>query len=157
MLTLHGDLLKFAERGYFDAIIHGANCFCVMGAGIARQIRDRYPAAYRADCQTSKGDQLKLGTFSWAYIPNYNFIVINAYTQYGTNNRTNFQDLFDYDAFEQVLSKITNEFKGYRFGLPLIGAGLARGDSDRIISIIEQFAVQVEQYNGSVSLVIRDS
>ena len=156
MLKLSGDLLEFAESGHFDAIIHGANCFCVMGAGIARQIRDRYPTAYLADCQTVRGDQSKLGTYSYAFIEQFNFVVINAYNQYSTNTWTNFQDLFDYTAFERALASIADNFKGYRFGLPLIGAGLAGGDPARIIAIIEQFALRVEQHNGSVTLVVRE-
>ena len=157
MLTLKGDLLEFAEQGYFDAIIHGANCFCTMGAGIARQIKNRYPAAYLADCATIRGDQSKLGSYSYAFIEQFNFVVINAYTQFSTNTQLNFQDLFDYAAFELVLASIASNFKGYRFGLPLIGAGLAGGDSARIISIIEQFAVQVDQHSGFVTLIIRNS
>jgi hypothetical protein len=39
MKNLTGDLLKLAIEGRFDVIVHGANCQCVMGAGIAKAIR----------------------------------------------------------------------------------------------------------------------
>mgnify|MGYP001795501660 FL=1 len=39
MKTIKGDLVKLAIKGEFDLIIHGCNCFCTMGAGIAKTIR----------------------------------------------------------------------------------------------------------------------
>ena len=59
---IDGDLLKLADEGHFDLIAHGANCFCVMGSGIAPQIKAKYPEAYEADCKTTAGDVNKLGT-----------------------------------------------------------------------------------------------
>ena len=32
---IKGDLIKLAQKGKFDIIAHGCNCFCTMGAGIA--------------------------------------------------------------------------------------------------------------------------
>lgn len=40
MKVLHGDLISLALAGHFEAIVHGCNCFCTMGAGIAKAIRD---------------------------------------------------------------------------------------------------------------------
>ena len=56
-------------------------------------------------------------------------------------------------AFERVLEKISTRFGKWRIGLPLIGMGLAGGDPERIIPIIEQFAKSVERQGGSVTLV----
>lgn len=50
--TTRGDLIKLAKKGKFDIIVHGCNCFCEMGAGIARQIKKTFPEAYRADMET---------------------------------------------------------------------------------------------------------
>jgi O-acetyl-ADP-ribose deacetylase (regulator of RNase III) len=43
--------LSFASNEYIgiNAIAHSCNCQNVMGAGIAKQIKDRYPQAYEAD------------------------------------------------------------------------------------------------------------
>lgn len=38
MKVITGNLIKLAINGDFDVIIHGCNCFCKMGAGIAKQI-----------------------------------------------------------------------------------------------------------------------
>ena len=37
-----GDLIKLALSGKFDVIVHGCNCFCTMGAGIAPQMAEAF-------------------------------------------------------------------------------------------------------------------
>lgn len=65
MKKVYGDLIEMAEHGDFDVIVHGCNCFCTMGAGIALQIKHHFPEAYYADCDYSKkGDKKNLGFFS---------------------------------------------------------------------------------------------
>ena len=66
MKTVKGDLIKLALDKRFDVIIHGCNCMCEMGAGIAKVIRSRFPEAYEADLKTEKGSRDKLGTISYA-------------------------------------------------------------------------------------------
>ena len=39
MKTIKGDLIKLAQDGEFDVIVHGCNCMCTMSAGIAKQIK----------------------------------------------------------------------------------------------------------------------
>jgi len=63
MIVLKGDLIQIALAGRFDVIIHGCNCFCTMGAGIAKLIRDNFPEAYQADLETVVGNKEKLGTY----------------------------------------------------------------------------------------------
>lgn len=68
MKIVRGDLLKLGAEGQFDVIVHGANCQCVMCAGIAKAIRDVFPEAYEADRRTPKADRSKLGTISFAQV-----------------------------------------------------------------------------------------
>jgi len=49
MKIVEGDLIKMALGGEFDLIVHGCNCFCTMGAGIAKTIREYFPE-YRSYC-----------------------------------------------------------------------------------------------------------
>ncbi|MCS7470036.1 macro domain-containing protein [Stieleria sp. ICT_E10.1] len=137
MKTIEGDLLKLASQGRFDVIIHGCNCFCTMGAGIAKSIRDQYPAAYEADLATNKGSRDKLGTYSSADVTagEFQFTVVNAYTQF---NYRGSGAKADYDAIREVFRKIQSDFTGKRIGYPMLGAGLAGGDWDTISSIIDQ-------------------
>lgn len=136
MQVLEGDLIQLALAGRFDVIVHGANCFCTMGAGIARQIRTTFPEAYRADCETGRGDRDKLGTYSWAAIERRGrrFVVVNAYTQYGFGGP---QANVDYDAVARVMKELRSRFDGKRIGYPMIGAGLGGGDWERIAGIID--------------------
>nr|WP_314489284.1 macro domain-containing protein [uncultured Kingella sp.] len=82
MQTRFGDLIALALAGEFDVIIHGCNCRHTMGAGIAKQIKAQFPAAYAADCATPKGAS-KLGQISSATVDcnGRELIIVNAYTQ----------------------------------------------------------------------------
>ena len=61
---IDGNLLDFPNDIGF--IAHSCNTSNIMGAGIARQVKDRYPLAYEADCHARyEGDNL-LGDYSFA-------------------------------------------------------------------------------------------
>lgn len=149
MKLVKGDLLAMAKAGEFDIIIHGCNCFNVMGAGIAAQIAQQFPDAQMADNETVRGDPGKLGTYTIGM--GGRLVILNAYTQYGTSNTG--KDVFEYTAFERVLDKIATRFGKWRIGLPMIGMGLAGGDAERIIPMIEAFAERMEKQGGSATLV----
>lgn len=136
MKIVKGDLLQLAEDGLFDVILHGCNCLCNMGSGIAKTIKDKYPQAYKADCETEKGDKSKLGTYTYSMIgKGNNVVLLNAYTQYAYSRDK--VDV-DYDALKSVFIKIKKDFLGKRIGYPLIGAGLAGGDWKIIEAIINK-------------------
>jgi O-acetyl-ADP-ribose deacetylase (regulator of RNase III) len=107
-----------------------------MGAGIAPQIKHKFPEAYAVDCETIKGDENKLGTIS--YTENSTPIVVNLYGQYDyTGRRSGKMDL-DYDALRSALKAMKEKFSGKTFGMPMIGAGLAGGDWNVIEKIIQE-------------------
>lgn len=132
MKIVHGNLLDLAEDGVFDVIVHGCNCQHTMGAGIAKQIKERFPKAYQADLDTPKGGG-KLGTVSAASLPD--FTIVNAYTQdfYGPTGQQ-----ADYDAIRSSMHYIKTWFYGKRIGYPRIGAGLGGGDWSVISKIIDE-------------------
>ena len=140
MKVIKGDLIKHAIDGKFDVIIHGCNCFCTMGAGIAKQIKNEFPEAYNADLNTTKGDKNKLGTISSAAINKNGIIltVVNGYTQY---NWRGSGILVDYDAIRSVFKHVKLIYSGMRIGYPKIGAGLAGGDWEIISKIIPQISL----------------
>jgi O-acetyl-ADP-ribose deacetylase (regulator of RNase III) len=147
-----GDLVKLAIAGEFDVIVHGCNCFCTMGSGIAASIRSRYPGVYEADLKTESGSKEKLGTYSKAEADG--FTVINAYTQFYFNRGgTAFRDVFEYEAFKKILDSLSIAYPKARFGFPYIGMGLAGGDPKRIAKMIEDFSDRVETTGGTVTLV----
>jgi O-acetyl-ADP-ribose deacetylase (regulator of RNase III) len=129
---IQGDLVRDAEK-LFDVIGHGCNCFNNMGAGIARDVREKYPGAYKVDVETQYGSKSKLGNYT--YWSNDEITVLNLYTQYRYGNK---ERNADYDAIRSCMRHIKNDFSGKKIGLPLIGAGLAQGDWGLISSIIEE-------------------
>jgi O-acetyl-ADP-ribose deacetylase (regulator of RNase III) len=150
MNKISGDLLKMAEQGHFDYIVHGANCFCTMKSGIAKQIVESYPAVREADSATKKGDREKLGTYTAASVESpsgQKFTVVNAYTQYSLA-RFPGDVVFDYDAFSAFLNSFSLDLKAVsecearviRVGFPYIGCGLAQGDEQKVVAMIENFS-----------------
>ena len=143
MKYIIGDLLKLADDGQFDVIVHGCNCFNTMGAGIAASIRQRAPQAYAADCQTIKGDRNKLEhilqqllTICFLLLRRTIIIVYTQYTYWDVD------DMLSYDAVRNVMQRIKEDFdKGDdyipRIGAPLICCGLAQGDWNKIEQIIK--------------------
>ena len=129
--------MQKAQAGEFDVLVHGCNCFCTMGAGIAKTIKQVFPAAYQADLATLASDKAKLGTYSSAQVEvaGKRLTIVNAYTQYqwrgpGPN--------VDYEAIRQVFRRIKQAFAGQRIAYPAIGAGLAGGDWATIAAIITE-------------------
>jgi O-acetyl-ADP-ribose deacetylase (regulator of RNase III) len=134
---VEGDLITLALQGEFDVIIHGCNCFCAMGAGIAHTIQQQFPEAYAADLMTNKGDRNKLGYFSSATVREngHDITIINGYTQF---HHSGPGPLVDYNAVQNLFNRIKKEFPGRRLAYPRIGAGLAGGNWDKIETIIDQ-------------------
>lgn len=153
-----GNLLDLAEHGKFDIIVHGCNCQNTMGSGIAKEIRERYPEVYDADTRMDQEfgasyRYLKLGNYSSVdvYPSSGKFKIINAYTQFNFAPRG--LDHFEYDSFKLILQKLLQFYGNYDFGFPYIGMGLAGGDKDRIIAMLEDFAEKVSAKGGTVTLV----
>ena len=137
MKIVKGDLIKLALDGMFDVIVHGCNCYCVMGAGVAKAIKKVFPEAYKADCESIKGDRDKLGSITFATINRGGvvIIVVNGYTQYHWRGKG---ELVDYDAIRLVMQEVKSMFTGKRIGYPKIGAGLAKGDWKIISELIDK-------------------
>jgi len=152
MKEVGGNLIEMANEGKFDVIVHGCNCYCAMGAGIALGIKTHFPEAWIADQNTTPGDDDKLGQYTVAmikrsgvfvgdyYFPKrgLSFVVVNAYTQYGYGRSVMGTAPVDYRAIKNVFKRIAMNFRGKKIGYPKIGAGLAGGDWEKISKIINK-------------------
>lgn len=147
-----GNLIDLAEAGQFNMVVHGCNCFCKMGGGIAKEIRQRYPEVAECDEETYCGDYEKLGNYSQCVVNRngVHFTFVNAYTQF---NISTGQDVFEYAAFELILKKLAHDYPTRNFGFPYIGMGLAGGDKTCIMEMLENFATQITKTGGTVTLV----
>jgi O-acetyl-ADP-ribose deacetylase (regulator of RNase III) len=149
MELVQGNLLEMGKNNELDIIVHGCNCFNTMGGGIAAQIAVQFPDAKLADDETIRGDAGKLGTYTIGM--HGRLVILNAYTQYGMSRDG--VDVFEYNAFERVLSKIITRFGKWRIGFPMIGMGLANGDRERILTMLDAFSQRISAQGGSVTLV----
>lgn len=142
-----GDLIDMAKAGDFDTIVHGCNCFNVMGAGIALQIAEQFPQALAADTafyHRHYGSLSQPGKVSLAMARcgDKTLRIFNAYTQWrpGKPTKSGVDSADDRltwirMAFMQI-RKSTDERN--RIGVPKIGAGLAGGDWEKIEKIIAE-------------------
>ena len=144
-----GDLIEAAE----SVIIHGCNAQGVMGAGLARAIRDRLPFAYHAYRTAHQKYGLQLGQVIWAINVRPGErprIVGNAITQEFYGNEPGHKYVDD-DAIRIAMQTIDHFVRTAYWNLdvngltpidavamPLLGAGLGGGDWSVISRIIEQ-------------------
>jgi O-acetyl-ADP-ribose deacetylase (regulator of RNase III) len=139
---VEGNLITLALEGAFDVVVHGCNCFCTMGAGIAPHMAKAFGCDdYPLEEEEHRGDINKLGCIEFGYheLPNKRIYPVNAYTQYGfgRNHDGGKMAPVDYEAITLCMRKINNYFEGKHIGLPLIGCGLAGGDWARVEKIIK--------------------
>lgn len=154
--VLKGDIVKMLNNEFFDVIAHGCNCMRIMGAGLAKQIKDEIPEAYDADLQYHNTNNITvpsqaLGDFSLAEIkiPNKNVrYVFNLYTQIqpGPN--------FDEIAFERALSGMSAkidllgiDMENSKIGFPYIGCGIGGyTNKHRIEQLVEKYIAPYNYY-----------
>lgn len=129
-----GDLLE----SDCDVIAHGCNCFNTMGAGIARQIRAKYPGVYTADLTTKSGNKRKLGTMTMGYTKEPEPLVFNLYTQYRPGRNLDIEALNK--CFENLSSWLdeTDPDRELKVGIPMIGCGIAGGDWGEVCHVIQK-------------------
>lgn len=143
----NGDLVAMAKRGAFDVIVHGANCYSTMGAGIAKQIKAAFPSAYKVDSALPDGPS-KLGGFSVARCDVYegkSILVVNAYTQLelGADFRPG--------AYRQAMARLASLLRiDLKIGIPLIGCGIGGGNWAKVLedtaTIFERHDVTVVHF-----------
>lgn len=148
--------MRYVKGNLFNApekiIAHGCNMQGVMGAGIAKIIKEKYPLAFAAYQLAHKTTGLRLGdAIIWQDFPN-NFIVANLITQdnYGRGSR-----LVNYEACALAFDKLADTFDNYDTGktsiaIPKIGAGLGGGSWEVIEAIIKE----VERNRPNIEFVV---
>ena len=103
-------------------IAHGVNCQGVMGAGVAKAIRDKWPIVYERYKGLPTGAGM-LGSAHMVNIVDSTLYVFNCYTQvfYGKNGR-----FANADAIRKSLDEVFGWASAYflTIYLPKIGAGL---------------------------------
>lgn len=133
-----GDILKDEDA---VVIVHCCNCFHTMGAGLALKIKNKYPGAYKADCDTPYGDNRKMGNFSYFFAKDGK-IIVNLYAQYryGSDkphfcSQSFIKGLQKLKGFLKMIFKHPNKYPV--IGVPkFIGCGLAGGNWEEVREIL---------------------
>ena len=124
-------------------IMHGCNSHGVMGSGVAKVIRDKYPKAYRDYNDKYNNYGLDLGSIVVS-VQDDGKVIHNAITQkdYG---RDSGRIYVSYWAIANVFRHI--ESWGIKeIAIPKIGAGYANGDWNVISAIIENTLVNTKPF-----------
>lgn len=135
-----GDIL---EKTHYNLIVQQVNCQGVMGAGLAKQIVDKYPIVL---------DQFN--KFN-SQVPNYQRLGNILITPIGKKSIVNFFSQFEYGrdkkivytnyyAFKDCLNKLNEFLYNSKLNLNIafpykIGCGLGNGNWDTIFTMIEEF------------------
>lgn len=130
----NGDLLT-SNAGI---IAHQVNCKGVMGAGLAKQIKERYPKVFKeykklCDQSNNAGDsKLLLGVVQFIEIDNK--IFANCFSQWGYNARVKqTQEVYFEECMKMLLEYAQSENIS-NIAIPYkMGCGLAGGDWDNEI------------------------
>lgn len=143
METLIGNLVT----GNYDIFCHQVNCMGVMGAGIAKQIKERYPEVYSYYVEKCKNDSHPLGKIQCVTTSDGRTCVnIFAQMKYGKD-----RVYTDYVAFKLCLRRLKNyldthvpkdKIVAFPYG---IGCGLAGGNWTVISKLLEEFSKTVKQ------------
>lgn len=142
MKIIKGDIIAMAQRGEFDVLVHGCNCFNNMNIGFSKKVKDAFPVASIIDSRTGYGKKNKLGLYSGCIIDLREFdyrnrkkiYIVNAYVQYTLGSGAQ----LDYLALTKVFQKIKVDLKGFKIAFPLIGFGLSNYSNTRVFEIIEK-------------------
>jgi len=138
-------MITYQDGNVLDAkekiIVHGCNAKGVMGSGVAKAIRERWPGAYEAYRKQFEEKGLELGETIF-YLTKENKIIVNAITQkdFGSTGKR----FVDYEAIKVALKEVDDMAKAlnYEIAMPQIGAGLGGGDWKKIETIIEETCSQ---------------
>jgi hypothetical protein len=128
--------------GEWHGMVHCCNLYHAFGAGIAKQIKIKYPNAYKADCKSGYGDKLKLGFFTLSHEEGET--IYNLYGQKGIGNdrnplKRNCQYDFIHDGIWRICEFIldSKDNKPYILAIPHgMGCGLAGGEWSIVYSIL---------------------
>jgi len=142
MEVINKDILT-VRRGI---ICHQCNCIGAMGAGLAKQIRDRWPHIYADYRKAIEQGELKLGGCRIAEAQPGIYIAHLA-GQYGLGRRKFNRPATDYLALSSALNELNRQINGsyVLMRMPIyipfgIGCGLGGGDWEEVVKLLEEDA-----------------
>lgn len=129
MHKIYGDILEVRE----GIVVHQVNCRRVMGAGLAKKIREAYPQHYTDYMHTAPA----LGKIVCTKVNNSMYVV----GVYGQDGYGRIGCYTDYHALRVALKSVHTLSRQLKLNVYLpygIGCGLAGGDWSVVSSVIEE-------------------
>ena len=121
-------------------IVHGCNAQGVMGSGIAKEVKARYPDCFNSYYSVCKGlqDQPILGCTINYSVPGKDVVIVNGVTQLNYGREVG-KRYISYAAVQEVFEDVLalSLKTGLEVNYPLLGAGYGGGDWSVISAIIE--------------------
>lgn len=139
----NGDLLE----SDCTIIMHQANCFSIMGAGIALAIAEKYPLAAIADKECPYKPEYRFGKFSYAVNDN-GVTVANLYGQYELGHvkgekleerMMKLDSALNFFLYTVQAGRGTKDVNATKIGVPYkMGCALAGGDWNIVREILKR-------------------
>lgn len=144
--TVDGDIFKSNA----DVIVHQVNCQGVMGSGVAKQVREKYPNVFEAYQKRCRDTLNPLGHTLCVEAPD-GTVIANLFAQnkYGYDGKR----YTDYEALGECLKELRAECLGKVVAIPyLMSCARGGGDWDKVSKMIEESLtgcdVTYYRYNG---------
>lgn len=122
-----------------DVILHQVNCQGVMGSGVAKQVREKYPwvySHYKRLCGLRRNKEDLLGFAQSIYI-NERQEIVNLFAQ--LNFGCDGQCYTDYDSLKKALESVRDFHKEETIAIPyLMGCHRGGGDWNVVYKMIEE-------------------
>ena len=148
-----GDAFDLFFKSTTDAaILHGANCQRIMGAGFAKQVKDQLAPLFYLDQYDSRNATQRFGSYSAVVVGQVEDrikIGVNLYTQFNPGAE------FDITALRNSLKAFrysipVDKRVGFNLYLPKIGCGIGGGDWKDVLPVIKKeladFNIVVVEY-----------
>ena len=136
------DMIKHIKCDIFesgaDIICHQVNCQGVMGSGIAKQVRERYPSVYedyRALCEVYKPSELLGCVFSRNVRDEIRIDNLFSQENFGYDGKR----YTDYNALRKCLEVVADQYSNKTIAIPyLMGCYRGGGDWNIVYKMIEE-------------------
>lgn len=133
MIERNGDIFT-TDATYIG---HGVNCMGLMGAGIAKTVREKFPKTYAEYNQLCKDGHLKPGGY-FAY-PENDKVIVNLASQNKPGADASygwlFSSLYGFAGLASQSERL--ERNGNLIALPEIGCGIGGLEWDTVVKVLE--------------------
>lgn len=143
MRFVNGNILTPNTEEHGVIVCHQVNCQGVMGAGLAKQIKIRFPRVfmcYREKCRHIKSGAGGVGDVQFcSVVDKAGYIIANIFGQEGYGQDKPYTD---YASLHKAFNTIAKTFPSYTIRIPyLMGCGLGGGSWDTVYQIIQNTLV----------------